>query len=76
MAKQPKKSVTGWKYEVDICGNGFQVAGPDLRGDVYFGEREDAEMVAAALNLATNFREIKRRAEAMKAELSFLTEFK
>lgn len=75
MAKQPRKGTIGWKYEADVCGSGFQVAGPGL-GNTYCDHREDAEMIAAALNLAANFAEIKRRAETVKQELEYLTEFK
>lgn len=75
MAKQPRKDVYGKKYEFEACSGGFTVVGPGLR-TTFFSREEDAEMVAAALNLSIHFEEIKRQAEAVKKELNYLTEFK
>lgn len=69
-------SVARWKYEAVPSGTGAFVSGPSISDSVYANNSEDAEMIAAALNFATNFDAIKKHALRLESELEFLTEFK
>lgn len=79
MAKAPKKSRIGWKFEVEHhkVGGGsmrewWSVEGP-LEGFVHCDSKEDAETIVAALNMATASMSIQRKAKALASELEAIS---
>lgn len=61
-------SSTDYTAEAFDNGGGYFIGGLD--GSVLFSRKEDAETVAAALNLAKQWRKMKRAAERMQGELA------
>lgn len=77
-AKVPRKSDVGFKHiaEKPEGSHFWRVSGPGLNDDVLASDKDDADTIAAALNLATNFNAIRRNADRLQSELEFFKEFK
>lgn len=75
MAAKPRKAL-GFKYEVENQNGLFYVEGPSINGLCRCDNRADAEMLAAALNFATNYGTIQREAKKLAESLEYLSEFK
>lgn len=78
MAKPPRKDYCGFKHEVIPASSGASwfVSGPTLKEDAIILNKDDAETLAAALNFASNFETMKKRADQMRNELEYFMEFK
>lgn len=81
MARIPRKEV-GWTHEVEPPPEDSRVKlwtvwGPALSGGpVHCGDQDAAETVAAALNLAHNFRYIQARVNDIANAAEYFQEFK
>lgn len=80
MANVPRKEV-GWKHEIQPPQEGslaqmWTVWGPALIGPVYCGSQDEAETIAAALNLAHNFRYIQARVNDIANAAEYFQEFR
>lgn len=76
MAKAPRKSTCGFKYESEAHNGVFYVQGPSINNLVRCDDKADAEMIAAALNFCTNFDTIKREAQKLADNIEYLRDFK